>query len=151
MKTILTLLILASPAFGVEINGKLIFAFAKVESGMDDNAIGRAGERGAWQMGRAAWEDCNRWRKANNLSTHRHCDAHHPSWGYQYAHLYMAKLHGQLWKATGKEPTAGSLYAAWNCGLTGFKRRDFKINKTPRTTRSAITKLEKILNEKTQF
>ena len=145
MKTIIALLLLASPAFGVEINGKLIFAFAKVESGMDDKAIGSAGERGAWQMGRAAWEDCNRWRKLHGLSVHDHCAAHHPTWGYQYARLYMAMLHGQLWRSMGREPSAAELYAAWNCGHAGFRRRNFDINQTPRVTRATIQKLKQEL------
>ena len=137
---------LTLPAKAVVINPELIDAFAQVESGMNDAAIGRAGEKGAWQFSRAAWADCNRERAKMGKPVYHWAKAHDRRIAFEYAHLYLCLIHGQTWKALGHEPSAGELYAAYNCGVRGFTvRHKGKLSNCPATTQNAINKLLKNL------
>ncbi len=146
MKKILLLLMFTLPAKAVVINPQLIDGFAYIESNFNDKAIGKAGEKGAWQFGKAAWADCNAERIKMGKPVYHWSKAHDRRIASDYAHLYLCLIHGRLWKALDREPSVGELYAAYNCGVNGFANgHDGKISKCPVTTQNAISKLIKYL------
>ena len=147
IKLIAALAALTATVSAVEINGKLIHAFALTESpphGIDHAAIGDGGKsRGAWQMHFAAWWDASEWLKARGYkSAPWKTGAHDPSVAHQHAKVYMALTHSRLAKRMGREPNAFELYAAWNLGVGGFATLGFKIDACPSATRNGIQRLK---------
>jgi hypothetical protein len=115
LRTTKVLLLLATQAYA---NSPLVDAVGQVESGMNHQAVGRDGERGAWQMRLCAWID------AETVLKER--------WHYSYAHdkgiarrhaeAYLTILTNGLRKHLRREPTVQEIYASYRLGLTGFKR-----------------------------
>lgn len=137
-------------AQAVEINGKLIHAVAMVESNNNHRAVGDQGKaNGAFQMWKPAWQDCSKWLKKNGFKTTTYeKGVNDPTISHQYCKIYLSILNGQLRRAIGREPNAAELYAAYNLGYTGFKRRGFDISKTPSITQRAAVKLNRFLEAK---
>ena len=138
---------LTATVSAVEINGKLIHAFALTESpphGIDHNAIGDGGKaRGAWQMHFAAWWEASASLKSAGYKTAPHAiGAHDPALAHTHAKEYMAITHKRLAKRMGREPNAFELYAAWNLGVGGFAELGFKIDACPSATRNGIQRLK---------
>ena len=88
MKKIMLLLMFTLPAKAVVINPQLIDGFAYIESNFNDKAIGKAGEKGAWQFGKAAWADCNAERIKMGKPVYHWSKAHDRRIASDYAHLY---------------------------------------------------------------
>lgn len=141
--------VLMAVAQAVEINGKLIHAVAMVESNNNPRAVGDQGKaNGAFQMWKPAWQDCSAWLKRNGFkATPYEKGVNDPAISHQYCKIYLSILNGQLRRAIGREPSAAELYAAYNLGFTGFKRRGFDLSKTPSITQRAVGKLYKYLGE----
>ena len=137
-------------AQAVEINGKLIHAVAMVESNNNHRAVGDQGKaNGAFQMWKPAWQDCSKWLKRNGFKTTPYeKGVNDPTISHQYCKVYLSILNSQLRRAIGREPSAAELYAAYNLGYTGFKRRGFDISKTPSITQRAAVKLIRFLEAK---
>ena len=134
----------------VEINGKLINAVAMVESNNNHRAVGDQGKaNGAFQMWKPAWQDCSKWLKRNGFKTTPYeKGVNDPTISHQYCKVYLSILNSQLRRSIGREPSAAELYAAYNLGFTGFKRRGFDISKTPSITQRAAVKLNRFLEAK---
>ena len=134
-------------AQAVEINGKLIHAVAMVESNNNHRAVGDQGKaNGAFQMWKPAWQDCSKWLKRNGFKTTTYeKGVNDPTISHQYCKVYLSILNSQLRRSIGREPSAAELYAAYNLGFTGFKRRGFDISKTPSITQRAAVKLNRFL------
>ena len=137
-------------AQAVEINGKLIHAVAMVESNNNHRAVGDQGKaNGAFQMWKPAWQDCSKWLKRNGFKTTTYeKGVNDPTISHQYCKIYLSILNSQLRRSIGREPSAAELYAAFNLGFTGFKRRGFDISKTPSITQRAAVKLNRFLEAK---
>ena len=137
------------PAQAVEINGKLIHAVAMVESNNNHRAVGDQGKaNGAFQMWKPAWADCSAWLKRNGFkATSYERGVNDPNISHQYCKIYLRLLHNQLDRAMSRDVTAADLYAAYNLGFTGYKRRGFSLRHTPATTQRAIAKLHKFLED----
>ena len=137
-------------AQAVEINGKLIHAVAMVESNNTHRAVGDQGKaNGAFQMWKPAWQDCSKWLKKNGFKTTPYeKGVNDPTISHQYCKVYLSILNSQLRRSIGREPSAAELYAAYNLGYTGFKRRGFDISKTPSITQRAAVKLNRFLEAK---
>ena len=137
-------------ASAVEINGKLIHAVAMVESNNNHRAVGDQGKaNGAFQMWKPAWQDCSKWLKRNGFKTTSYeKGVNDPTISHQYCKVYLSILNSQLRRSIGREPSAAELYAAYNLGYTGFKRRGFDISKTPSITQRAAAKLNRFLGAK---
>ena len=137
-------------AQAVEINGKLIHAVAMVESNNNHRAVGDQGKaNGAFQMWKPAWQDCSKWLKRNGFKTTTYeKGVNDPTISHQYCKVYLSILNSQLRRSIGREPSAAELYAAYNLGFTGFKRRGFDISKTPSITQRAAVKLNRFLEAK---
>ena len=114
---------------------RLLDAIALVESRGRHEAIGRLGERGAWQMTRGAWDETTQQLRRLHLRTHPFRFAHDPNVSRLYASKRLDYLRYILRAALGREATPAEYYAAWNVGLTGFKHRGYRVDACPKTTR----------------
>lgn len=148
-KVVIILVSLAGLCPAAEINGKLIHAVALVESNNNPRAVGDQGKaNGAFQMWKPAWQDCSRWLEKNGFkSTPYAKGVNDPNISHQYCKIYLSLLHRQLSRDMKRDVTAADLYAAYNLGFTGYKRRGFDLSRVPSTTQRAIAKLHKHLDE----
>ena len=133
----------------VEINGALIHAVALVESNNNPRAVGDQGKaNGAFQMWKPAWQDCSKWLERNGFKpTPYKQGVNDPNVSHQYCKIYLSILHRQLSRALKRDVTAADLYAAYNLGYTGYKRRGFDLARVPAITQRGIAKLHKQLEK----
>jgi hypothetical protein len=135
MRHLLALLISAGSALAA-VPERWIDLVGWVESRNDPKAVGDGSRaRGEMQFWKATWDDCTRQRKARGL----------PTWGFSYAHdRAVARLYARSWldhiderltKATGRKPSLGEIYAAYNLGLSGYARRGYRLSECPASTR----------------
>ena len=106
----------------------LLEAIGQVESGMDRNAIGKAGERGAYQMGRDAWHE-----GTNLLKVEGH---YFFSWGRwrdataqdMTAAAFIRVIRSRFAKVGISDPTPEQIAVVWNMGWTVASKRRFIPN-----------------------
>jgi len=103
-------------------------AIAQVESGMDRKAVGKSGERGMYQLKKAAWDDANAL-----LESEKHFHYQWSQWRDATAQDMIAAAHlrilRQRFKADGySTPTPEQLALAWNRGYEGAKSWHFAPN-----------------------
>ena len=103
-------------------------AIAQVESGMDRKAVGKSGERGMYQLKKAAWDDANAL-----LESEKHFHYQWSKWRDATAQDMIAAAHlriiRQRFKADGySTPTPEQLALAWNRGYEGAKSWNFAPN-----------------------
>ena len=139
-----TLIIMATTTLSaIEPSERFMDALAKVESNCNAYAIGDKGKaRGAFQMWKVAWTDVSNYRRERGLKVHPYRYAHDPHMARVYAQNYAELQRSRMIKATGRDPNAGELYALYNLGYAGFKRRGFRLNQCPKVTRVAASKIQ---------
>ena len=103
-------------------------AVAAVESGHNRKAIGKAGERGMYQVGKAAWDDAN-----ERLKREGHHHFQFSKWRNPTAQDMIAAAHLRTirdnFKRIGKpDPTPEQLALVWNVGWSGAVDRKFRPN-----------------------
>jgi hypothetical protein len=103
-------------------------AVAEVESGHNRKAIGKAGERGMYQVGRQAWDDAN-----ERLKREGHHHFQFSKWRNPTAQDMIAAAHLRTirdnFKRIGKpDPTPEQLALVWNVGWSGAVSRRFAPN-----------------------
>jgi hypothetical protein len=91
-------------------------AIAQVESGQNRKAIGKAGERGMYQVGKAAWTDANAL-----LESEKNFHYQWSQWRDATAQDMIAAAHLRILRARFKAdgystPTPEQLALAWNRG-----------------------------------
>ena len=106
----------------------LLESIAMVESGQNRKAIGKAGERGMYQVGQAAWKDAEERLKAEG-----HYRFPWSKWRDATAQDMIAAAHLRIlrkrFKADGySTPTPEQLALAWNRGYEGAKSWNFAPN-----------------------
>ena len=106
----------------------LLESIAHVESGMNRKAIGKAGERGMYQVGQAAWKDAEErlkaqghyrfpWSKWRDATAQDMIAASHLRWiRERYAKVGMPS------------PTPEQLALVWNVGWSAAVARRFRPN-----------------------
>ena len=108
----------------------------QVESGGRANAIGDGGRaRGSFQFWAVAWKEANRLRASAGMERIPYSKAMDRAAARQQASIYVQHLRGRLARALGRPATAPEVWAAWNLGYDGFKRRGFKLEACPAVTR----------------
>ena len=139
----------ARPATPSLVTETLLDAVERVESGGNPMARGGRGESGSFQFRAAAWSDVNRERARVGL----------PAVGYSigttnravarvFARSYLLWLESYLSATNRKQPTTDQLYAAWNLGPQGFRRRGFSLSRCPASTRRAAQQILRITGGK---
>jgi len=103
-------------------------AIAQVESGCDRKAVGKAGERGMYQVGKAAWDDANARLEAKGI-WHKQ----YSKWRDVVAQDMIAATHLQILRERFRKdgfttPTPEQLAVAWNRGYDGAKSYGFRPN-----------------------
>jgi len=103
-------------------------AVAEVESGHNRKAIGKAGERGMYQVGKAAWDDASARLKAEG-----HYRFPWSKWRDATAQDMIAASHLRWIRSNFKRigiasPTPEELALVWNVGWSGAVARKFRPN-----------------------
>ena len=106
-------------------DARLLEAIGQVESGMDRRALGKAGERGMYQMGKAAWTDANDLLKL---------EGHYSfSWGKwkdataqdMVASAYLRVIRRRFSRIGIISPTPEQMAVCWNLGFSAAQSRGF--------------------------
>lgn len=130
---------------------EMLKAVAQIESSGNPKAIGDSGQaRGLYQMHKPAWDQISAARKARG----------EPTWGWSYAHdrdisgLYASEYLDWLAKGLQKRlcriPEPWEIYAAYNRGLTGFAKLDYKFENLPSHTKRSCQTLKKLNQSSTR-
>jgi len=103
-------------------------SIAMVESGQNRKAIGKAGERGMYQVGKAAWDDASARLKAEG-----HYAFPWSKWRDATAQDMVAASHLRWIRANFHrvgmtDPTPEQLALVWNVGWSEARSRDFRAN-----------------------
>ena len=106
----------------------LLESIAHVESGMNRKAIGKAGERGMYQVGREAWKDAE-----DRLKAEGHYRFPWSKWRDATAQDMIAASHLRWIRANFKRigilsPTPEQIALVWNVGWSAARSRDFRAN-----------------------
>lgn len=142
MKHTILLLLTAAAAHATVVTDQFLERVAYVESNNRSSAVGDNGKaRGAFQFWSIGWEHTSQLRKAKGLPVYSYYAASDAAKATEYARTYLQYLEASLKKSLGREPTAGEVYAAWNCGLGRFRQLGFDLSRVPTTTKKAISKL----------
>ena len=121
-------------------------ALEHVESGMDARATGDRGKaRGSFQFWAVAWSDVSRVRQSRGQSVAHYWCATNRAVARSYASTYLGMLQSYLTTALKRQPTHSELYACWNLGPSGFRRRGFSLKRCPATTQRAAARLTSML------
>jgi len=106
----------------------LLESIAQVESGMNRKAIGKAGERGMYQVGRDAWKDAEERLKAEG-----HYRFPWSKWRDATAQDMVAASHlrwirSNFHRIGMTNPTPEQMALVWNVGWTAARERAFRPN-----------------------
>ena len=128
------------------ISERFLDTLERVESRGRVTAIGDRGRAiGPYQFWAVAWQDVSALRMARGQSAVSYLHgATNRATARSYARTYLGKLHLQLTTALKREPTPAELYAAWNMGSKGFKRRGFSLHRCPATTQRATAQFARL-------
>jgi len=125
----------------------LLPVLAQRESGGDWNAVGKKGERGLYQMTRAAWEDCSLMRRKEGLPVYDFDDAFLPSVAGDYAKTHLHILEMVIGCHHKSKATRTQVLSAWNCGFRRLQLAKFDPAKCPRSTRAFVADIERELKK----
>jgi hypothetical protein len=117
MKTILILILSAWTCCAGVITESFIGRVAWRESKNNPNAVGRAGERGPWQMKPIAVRDVQArygWKHTFQEATTTHARA--------YAEAYLIMMEAKLRSHYRRQPTEVEVYRSYNRGFRGATR-----------------------------
>jgi len=122
---------------------RLLDALCQVESSGGRFVSGDAGRSlGHFQIQKAAWADVVEWRNNQSLPTHDYqTHVFDSRISRLYAADYLTILHTRLKSQYNREPTAGELYAAYNMGLSGFKKCHYDLAQVNLVTRGKCKKI----------
>lgn len=109
-------------------DGDLLEAIATVESGKNRKAVGKDGERGMYQVGKAAWTDAN-----DRLVREGHYHFQWSRWRDATAQDMIAAAHLRIIRENFRRvgitaPTAEQVALVWNVGWSAAVSRSFAPN-----------------------
>jgi hypothetical protein len=123
--------------------GEFLDTLRLVESNGNNNAIGKSGERGAYQMTKRAWEDASDWYRSRGMElVPWETGAHDLLWSRAYAAIYLHGLAIRYIADHGVAPSPEQLFALWNCGYSGCKSFGFDVDDAPTMTRKNANKFK---------
>lgn len=119
-------------------------ALAMIESGSNPAAQGKAGERSAWQIRKQAWGYTSELRRRRELEVHAFASAGNSTIARAYARTLLEDHCHRFASTYARPPTPGELYAMWNLGFEGFRRRG-SLARCPSLTKDAAQRLTNLL------
>jgi hypothetical protein len=106
----------------------LLESIAHVESGMNRKAIGAAGERGMYQVGRDAWDDANERLKREGHHHFQWSKWRNPTAQDMIAAAHLRTIRDNFARIGVIAPTPEQLALVWNVGWSGAVDRRFALN-----------------------
>lgn len=91
------------------------FALSMIETGINDNEIGGAGEISRYQIMPAVWQ--------HYTSSHRYCD---PEVSLEVARQHWTALYESFKQRAHREPTDFDMYVLWNTRYGYYAKRGFQ-------------------------
>lgn len=125
--SIVALLLLGLTAQAKE-DAAFLMAVAEVESGHNRKAIGKAGERGMYQVGKAAWDDASASLKAQGHYSFPWSKWRDATAQDMIAAQHLRTLRERFHRAGLTNPTPEQLALAWNLGFGAARERGFRPN-----------------------
>lgn len=122
-KWLASLTLLSSAAFGSVVNEDYLDRLARVESDNRPQAVGKAGELGAYQLKKAAWDDAVRRMFGRIPESYSFCrrNCFDPAKSRVVAREHLLWLERTMVRE-GHTPTKISLYMSYNLGMTMSER-----------------------------
>ena len=127
------------------VSDKFLHAVMLVESNGRAITGDNGNARGHFQFWRRTWDHVTSIRRKANLPTYGYSAANNLLQSQAYARTYFEWLEKGLKRNGCTHPTHADLYAAFNLGLAGYKKRGFDLSRCPTVTRRAVVKLKKNL------
>jgi hypothetical protein len=103
-------------------------AVAEVESGHNRKAIGKAGERGMYQVGKAAWDDANERLQKEGHYHYQWSKWRNPTAQDMIAAAHLRTIRDNFARIGVIAPTPEQLALVWNVGWSGAVDRRFALN-----------------------
>jgi soluble lytic murein transglycosylase-like protein len=103
-------------------------AVAQVESGMDRRAVGKAGERGMYQVNKPAWDDASARLKAEGHYFFPWSKWRDAAAQDMIAAAHLRTLRDNFARIGIADPTPEQLALAWNRGFEGARRERWRPN-----------------------
>ena len=128
----LFLLLCASSTLSANVwrpDARLLDAVSQIESNNGTFVYGDRGmSLGHFQIQKNAWLDVVEWRKKKNLPTHDYRkNVFDPKISRLYAADFLTILHDRLKERYKREPSVAEIYAAYNMGLTSFRKCNYSL------------------------
>ena len=103
-------------------------AVAEVESGHNRRAVGKAGERGMYQVGKEAWDDASARLKAEGHYSFPWSKWRDATAQDMIAASHLRTLRDRFARIGMTDPTPEQLALAWNRGFTGAQKLNWQPN-----------------------
>jgi hypothetical protein len=106
----------------------LLECIAMVESGQNRKAVGKAGERGMYQVGKAAWDDANERLKREGHYHYQFSKWRNPTAQDMIASAHLRTIRDHFARISIVAPSPEQLALVWNVGWSGAVSRRFAPN-----------------------
>ena len=110
------------PPASCTLNSSLQFALGMIETGVNDSAVGSAGEVSRYQIMPSVWKKYSESRDYRN-----------PALSLEVARKHWVYLHDYFRKQTHREPTDFDMYVLWNTRFGYYARKGFDPKHLNRT------------------
>ena len=111
-------------------------ALAMIESGCNDFAKGKKGERSRYQILPSTWKE---------VSNKSFSSALYPQIASQAASCYLNRLSNRFYTTNLRRPSDLDLYVMWNWGFAKYERAEFKYEKVPAKVRDAAERFSNLV------
>lgn len=115
--------------------------FIESRLGLDTRLGDKGRAVGVYQFWEISWRHTSEIRKSKNQATYPYSCAKNPVIARLYARSYLEYIEKELNKFYKRQATTKEIYAAWNVGITKFKKLKGRLDLIPKTTKIAISKL----------
>lgn len=114
-----------------------LVALRQIESGDNPRAVGARGERTAYQIMPSTWKQYA--DKGMRYTTQSHAD--------EVASRILTHQRAQFLGTARRQPARAEVYAMWNLGFAGFRKRKFDLARCPRTTQDAAMRFAALVED----
>lgn len=111
-------------------------ALAMIETGCNDFAIGKLGERSRYQIKRSTWKE---------VSNKKFELAFYTQVASEAAACYLNRLSNRYYVANHRRPSDMELYVMWNWGFAKYERRGFQFERVPAKVRDAAERFSNLV------